>query len=60
MYWENDQPVYNDKDLFKWGYYDFDTGKEIPTVNCTDLIESFTALDDDERNNINSTLVSPY
>ena len=45
---------YNEEDVFEWTFSDFDTngvqwGEAVGTVNCADLIESFTDLLDDEK-----------
>ena len=55
---------FNDEDLFEWKFllHDSDDGlldKEVPVVNCADLIESFTDLKDDEKKSMIDTLVLP-
>ena len=55
---------YNDEDLFELKFYVKDNSdgffdKEVPVVNCADLIESFTDLKDDEKKSMIDALVVP-
>ena len=55
---------YNDEDLFELKFYVKDNSdgffdKEVPVVNCADLIESFTDLKDDEKKSMIDALFRP-
>ena len=39
----------NNKDVWSWQWVENATGKTVETVNCKDLIESWTDLSSDER-----------